>query len=184
MKLTKLNPWNWFKHEQENESKPVAVQHADHPLASFSQMQREMNELFDRAWRQVGFPDPGLQSASPGMSNVGMLKPKVDIASSDKEYLISVEVPGVDQEKLHLELADGALIIRGEKSQSKESKEHDMHRIERSYGSFQRYLSLPADADHENIEAKFDNGVLNVSMPRKAASLSDGQHNIEIKRAS
>ncbi|NND00040.1 MAG: Hsp20/alpha crystallin family protein [Gammaproteobacteria bacterium] len=183
MKLTKLNPWNWFKHEQENESKPVAVQRAVNPLASFSEMQRDMNALFDRAWRQVGFPGLDWPSALPTSGELGMLKPKVDIASSDKEYCISVEVPGVDEDQLHLEMADGALIVRGEKQQNREVKEHDMQLVERSYGSFERYLSLPADANSDNIDASFNNGVLNITLLRKAAEMRDGQK-IEIKRAS
>ncbi|NND83266.1 MAG: Hsp20/alpha crystallin family protein [Gammaproteobacteria bacterium] len=183
MKLDKLNPWNWFKHEEQESTKPVAVQRNDLPADPLSQLHRDMNGLFDRMWQQMALPGMAMGSGWPLNESMGMLKPSVDISSSEKEYTISVEVPGVEQEQLHLELSDNALIVRGEKQQSKEFKEKDMHRVERSYGSFQRTLSLPEDADRDEIDAQFKNGVLNITVPRKQAALSDGRH-IDIRRAS
>ncbi len=61
------------------------------------------------------------------------------------------------------------MTIRGEKKQEKEEKDKNYYRMERSYGSFQRVLSLPEDADQEGVAATFKNDVLTVTMPRKAA---------------
>jgi len=105
----------------------------------------------------------------------GIFKPTLDLGASDKEYTISVELPGVDENDVKLEVMDDTLTIRGEKRQEKEEKERNYYRIERSYGSFQRMLSLPEDADQENIKAVFKKGVLTVTLPRKALPKSEAR---------
>ena len=110
----------------------------------------------------------------------GMLKPTLDLSATDKEYAIAIEIPGVDEKDVKLELANDTLTIRGEKKQEKEEKNKNYYRMERSYGSFQRVLSLPDDVDQESIKAKFKNGVLKVTMNRKALPESDVKR-IEVK---
>jgi HSP20 family protein len=77
-----------------------------------------------------------------------------------------VEVPGVDEKDIELTIADGTLLIRGEKRYEKEDHDKQYHRVERSYGAFQRMLSLPTDADESKIAAKFKNGVLTVTIAK------------------
>ena len=85
---------------------------------------------------------------------------------------------------MKLELTpDGALIVRGEKKQEKEQKDKNFYRSERSYGSFQRTLSLPEDASRDNIDASFKNGVLTITCPRKAVAQTPTKR-IDIKRAA
>lgn len=102
------------------------------------------------------------------MKNV-MIAPKLDVHGDDKQYSVTVEVPGVDQEAIKISLHDDALIISGEKKceQKTDDTEHGCFHSERSYGSFQRVLGLPEDADRENISAAQKNGVLTVVIPRK-----------------
>jgi HSP20 family protein len=88
-----------------------------------------------------------------------MLRPVVDIAEKDRLYEITAEIPGVDEKDTHLDLdldldldlEGDTLIIRGEKQQSQEQKNDNYHRIERSYGSFQRVLTLPEDAKPDSL---------------------------------
>ena len=82
-----------------------------------------------------------------------MLRPVVDIAEKDRLYEITAEIPGVDEKDIHLDLdlEGDTLIIRGEKQQSQEQKNDNYHRIERSYGSFQRVLTLPEDAKPDSL---------------------------------
>nr|WP_281357791.1 Hsp20/alpha crystallin family protein [Desulfobacter latus] len=110
-----------------------------------------------------------------------LLKPRLDLSATDKEYTVSLEIPGVSEKDVNLELADDTLIIRGEKKQKKEEKKKNFYRLERSYGSFQRTLSLPEDADKDNIKADFKNGVLNITIPRKALPSGTKAKQIEIK---
>ena len=161
MELKKLlSPWNWFKKEEESRSSrvPVVSQAMDHPLG---RLHSEIDKLFENVFQ--GFP------ASPfsrGWGNdwEGVILPQVDIGEGKKEYTIKVEVPGVDEKDIELTLADGTLVIRGEKRSEKEDHEKHFHRVERSYGAFQRMLSLPNDADERKIKAKFKNGLLTVTI--------------------
>jgi HSP20 family protein len=104
----------------------------------------------------------------------------LDVGASDKEYTISVELPGVDEKEIQLELSNNTLKIKGEKKQQKEEKEKNYYRMERSYGSFQRVLSLPEDADQEKINATYKNGIMEIAIPRKASQKTETKK-IEIK---
>jgi HSP20 family protein len=172
MDLKKLAPWNWFKKEQEQEQSmanlPVRRQHLpgrqDHPIA---QLHHDIDRLFEGALRGFGFPSWGPVGDLFSRTETDWLKPTLDLAATDTEYTISLELPGVEVDDVKLELVHDTLKISGEKKQEREQKEKDFYRIERSYGSFQRILSLPEDADKENIKAAFKNGIMTVTVPRK-----------------
>lgn len=185
MDIKKLAPWNWFKNEEAAEAKNVPVKHAekDRYYSPLSSLHSEIDRIFDNAFRNFGSPSMNLSKHLMEKPDGILLKPNVDIAASDKEYTITVEVPGVDDENIKLELADGMLIVRGEKKQESEQKERDFYRVERSYGSFQRVLTLPEDTDEDNIGAKFKNGVLIITLPRKEVSTPKGKE-IEIKKVA
>ncbi len=187
MDMKKWVPWNWFKKEEENAGANLPVRRTRmqppteggyHPVAFLQQeIDRVFNDFFD------GWPSLGLGRAMlPGLAE-GMLKPTLDLSANDKEYTISVEIPGVDEKDVSLELSGDTLTIRGEKKQEKEEKERNFYRMERSYGAFQRVLSLPEDIGEEGIKAKFKKGVLTVTMPRKTVPAS-GAKRIEVKAAA
>lgn len=170
MDLKKLAPWNWFKKEEEQH--PVALPvhrsgatHHPDPVARFHQ---EIDRMFDSLFRGFGFPALGFGRDPGPLAQTEWLRPTLDIAASDGEYTISVELPGVDEKDVQLELLDDTLVIKGEKKHEKEEKEKNYYRMERSYGSFQRVLSLPEDAEQENIGATFKRGILKITVPRKA----------------
>jgi HSP20 family protein len=169
MDLKKLVPWNWFKKEEEQSATLPVQRHGQmrhySPIAQFHQ---EIDRMFDSFFREFGFPSLGFgrQSAPPAQSE--WLKPTLDIAANDKEYTISVELPGVDEKDVQLELSGDTLVIRGEKKQEKEEKGKNFYRMERSYGSFQRVLSLPEDAEQDGIVAAYKHGILTITMPRTA----------------
>lgn len=185
MDIKKLAPWNWFKDEETSEERNVPVARSAQPgFYPLGQLHQEIDRVFDNIFRSLGFPTPGFSDGKMfDMSKSGQLRPNVDIAASDSEYSIAVEVAGVDEKDVNLELVNNSLIIKGEKKQEKERNEKGYYRVERSYGTFQRVLSLPEDADQENISAKFNNGVLTITLPRKAVPKSQGKF-IEIKKAA
>ncbi len=183
--VKKWNPWNWFRNEQEQEGRSVTVRqqdsptgwlpslYGDHPLWN---LHREMDRMFDGVMQRFSALSP---------SNGLMLKPSVDIREGKKDYQITIEVPGVDEKDVKLELADGTLTVSGEKRHEKEQKDENYYCVERSYGSFRRVLSLPRDIDEDAIEAKFRNGVLTITVPRKQiAKTREDSKVIEIKRAA
>lgn len=93
---------------------------------------------------------------------------------------IEAELPGVDEKDVTVTFANGALIIRGEKKQSKEETKADYYLAERSYGAFERVLRLPEGVDDATIEAQFDNGVLKVKAAKKLVAMKS-ERKIEIK---
>jgi HSP20 family protein len=177
MDIKKLNPWNWFKHEEDGERRNVPVRRqSDRQLSAYTpllSLHQEIDRVFDHVFRHFGWPSFGAGAArSPLESN--LFRPSVDIDATDKEYRITVEVPGVDEKDLSLELGrDGTLTVKGEKKQEREENGRDFYRVERSYGSFQRVLALPEDANQAGISAHFKNGVLTVSIPRRAIALPE-----------
>ncbi len=187
MDIKKLAPWNWFKNEEEESGAAVPVKRANmqatpgggalsHPLVQF---QREMERLFENTFSGFGLSPFSSELSNP-LTTSGFLKPQVDIGASDNEYSITVEVPGVDEKDVKVEIVGNTMTIRGEKQHEKEEKDKNYYRVERSYGAFQRVLSLPEDANQDDVKATFKNGLLTIKMPRKALPKSDVKQ-IEIK---
>lgn len=171
----KLAPWNWFKKEQEEQtaSSALSVQRNDVPVPGGSvspilQLHREIDRLFDDAFRGFGFPTLTVPRSPADWP--GMLKPALDIQEDDKQYKIALELPGVEEKNIQINLDNDVLVVRGEKRQEQEKKEGGFHHIERSYGSFQRALNLPDDANHDSIKASFKNGVLTITMDKREVS--------------
>lgn len=96
--------------------------------------------------------------------------PAVDIVEKDKAYDITAELPGMDASNIEVKLANGALIIRGEKTEEKEEKKEDYHLSERRYGSFERRFQVPQGVAADKIDATFKKGVLTVTLPKTAAA--------------
>jgi len=184
MELKQLAPWNWFKKEQDEYSKRVPAL-GDNGRDTYPASLARVHDAFDRLFEDMlgdfarGFPT---RSGMIEPVNGGWMRPLVDISATDKAYTIAAELPGVDENKVHIDIYGDTLRIRGEKSQEKESKDKNYHCIERSYGSFQRQLSLPEDADSENIDAKFRKGVLTITVPRTGNATSSPRR-IEVNAA-
>ena len=96
----------------------------------------------------------------------GRLAPSVDIAEDDDRYVVTVELPGSKKEDITVEMKDHVLTIRGEKRNEREEKKEHSHWVERSYGSFSRSFTLPANAVAERVKAEFDAGVLTIEVPK------------------
>jgi len=92
--------------------------------------------------------------------------PLVDISEDDKEYVIKADLPEVKKDDVKISVHDGVLSISGERKYEKEEKGKKYHRVERSYGSFERSFTVPADAEEEKVSAQFKDGVLMVHLPK------------------
>jgi HSP20 family protein len=181
MYIQKINPWNWFDHEDDQTKNLPALRGARQFYSPLTQLHNDLDRMFDSVLH--GFDLPSVSMSRTRDQENAVLRPNIDVASTDKEYIITVEVPGVDEKDVKLELTgDGTLIIQGEKKHEQTHKDKNLHRVERSYGSFQRTLSLPEDASQENIQAAFKNGVLTVTVPRQAVTQTPTKR-IEIKKA-
>ena len=97
--------------------------------------------------------------------------PVVDMFESDKEITVTAELPGMDPGEVSISLDRNRLTIKGEKKFEQEEKKENFHRIERSYGTFCRVLTLPADVHEDQVRAAYKNGVLTIVMPKTEKAL-------------
>ena len=140
MELKKLAPWNWFKKEEEIEH-TIPVKHTEknsyYPERYYDptlSMHRDIDRMFDHFLRGFGMPPIGRPGLWPTLGDSGLLKPKIDLSSSEQEYLLTVEIPGVNEKDVAIDIKGNTITVKGEKRQEKEEKDKNFYRIERSYG--------------------------------------------------
>ena len=97
------------------------------------------------------------------------LLPRADIADTDKEYLISLELPGLDLADVDVKLTGNQLTVSGERKQKKEDKDKHFYRLETTYGAFERRFELPTTvrSDPESVQATFKNGILEIKVAKR-----------------
>jgi HSP20 family protein len=106
--------------------------------------------------------------------------PRIDISENEKSISIDAEIPGVPKENLKIILQDNILTIEGEKKKVSEENDKNYYREERSYGKFKRSFTLPVEVDSENVNAKFDSGILEIKLD-KVEPKKDEERVIELK---
>jgi len=139
-------------------------------------IQNEMNRMFDQFFAE-DFPFSTRLITRPGLD----FFPKLDISESESEYKVTAELPGMDEKDIQIRLEKDSLILSGEKKTESEEKEKTFHRIERSYGSFERVIPFDSQLDEDKVSAVFKNGVLTISLP-KAGDAIRKTRQIEIKK--
>ncbi|HKR88903.1 MAG TPA: Hsp20/alpha crystallin family protein [Phenylobacterium sp.] len=144
----------------------------------FMNFRREMDRLFDDFFAPA---EP--RSFGGGATAQSMVMPSIDVHETDQAYTISAELPGIDPKDVELDLRDNALTLRGEKRSEKKEEDGGRRYSERSFGRFERTIPLAAEVDADNIEARFENGLLKVMLPKNAKA-RDKTRRIEIKGGS
>lgn len=126
------------------------------PWADLKNLQEEINDLFnyDRLPTTAGLFERSVT-------------PAIDFLEAENEYIVTCELPGLDEKDVDVSIASNVLTIKGNKSTDKEEKKGKFYKKEMWTGSFQRTLSLPAMVDGEKVSAKLENGILNVTLPKK-----------------
>ena len=142
----------------------------------FTSLQKAVNTLFDDFFR--GWETPLM--AGRDITKPVMYAPDIDLSEDDKEIHITAELPGMEQKDIDVYVADDHLTIKGEKKAEHEEKRRNYYRRERSYGSFQRMVPLPADVDTSKVNALFKNGVLTINLT-KTAEAQKAAKKIEVK---
>jgi HSP20 family protein len=133
-------------------------------------MQREMNRMFGSFFR--GVDEPSLLD--------GTWMPAVDVVEENDEYIVKIELPGVNKDDVKITLESNILTIRGEKKAEKDSDEKNYHRTERSYGIFQRSFTLPESVKNDKIGAEYKDGILTITLP-KAEETKPKQIEVKVK---
>lgn len=144
-------------------SRPASIW--DMPFPAMASFRPDFDSLFDRFFRGAGVP-----AASDGNGWAGTIVPRLDVAETDASYQVAAELPGVDPAEVTVTVTDGRLVIKGEKKAEKEEKGKDWHRVERSYGSFQRAVDLPLAIAEDKVQAEFSKGVLKITLPKAPAA--------------
>ena len=128
------------------------------PFREFSTLQDRMNRLFRET--QGSSQDETLTSSS--------FAPAVDVYEDEHNVTLKIEVPGIDEKDIDVRIENNTLTVHGERKIEKEEKEENYRRVERQYGSFTRTFNLPPTVDAEKVQADYDKGVLNITLPKKA----------------
>lgn len=146
-----LIPWGRSRTPARNDDRSY-----DANVSPFFTLRREMDRLFDDAFRGVGLSAFG--------ANGALAWPHVEVVDRDKEVRVTAELPGLDEDDVEVRVEDNVLLLRGEKRT--EFDDEERHYSERSYGRFERQIALPAEVDDERASATFRNGVLTVTLPK------------------
>jgi HSP20 family protein len=136
----------------------VAIMRRENTPSLFG-LQR-LNRILDEAFAGLPFPEQG------GNILTASWVPATDVSEDANTIQITMELAGVNPEDVRISLEGNVLTIRGEKRQEDEENSERVHRIERIYGMFERTFVLPNTADPDRIEARYENGVLTVSIPK------------------
>ena len=128
------------------------------PFRDVLTLQNRLNSLFQ---------DYGRSSGENDLVSTAAFVPPVDIYEDEHKIVLKLEVPGLKQEDLDIQLENNTLAIKGERKFEKEEKEENFHRIERRYGSFFRSFSVPTTVNPEAVKASYDAGVLRVELEKR-----------------
>jgi len=127
------------------------------PVRELNTIQSEMNRLFNSFF----------ESSSPANgTSLRRWIPAMDLVETDDDFVLRADLPGLTEDDVNIELEDNVLTLSGERKSEREEKNEGYYRVERASGSFQRSLTLPEGVDPEGIRASFENGVLEVRVPK------------------
>lgn len=150
------------------------------PFRGLSRLQRDIDSLFGDFF--TSFPSMRM----PGEGMLGF-SPPCDVQESETNYAVSFDLPGVPKSDLKIELRDHQLLVSGERKAETKKEEGRVLSAERYYGAFQRVFTLPANVDASRIQANYQDGVLQILIPKaeaaKATMIKIGEGKIEKKAA-
>jgi HSP20 family protein len=128
-------------------------------IQELEEMERRFDDVFGRpllpaVWRRIPTMEMGWA-------------PVIDVFEKEDKFMVKAELPGMKEEDIDVSVVGNTLTIRGERTAESEVKEDDYYCCERSYGSFSRSIAVPSNVDAQKIEANYEDGVLEVSLPKK-----------------
>jgi len=126
------------------------------PVGELSSLQDDMNRLFN-----TFFDTP-----TAGNGTVRRWIPAMDLVEAEDHFVLKADLPGLAEDDVHIDVEGDVLTVSGERKAEHEDKQEGYVRVERSYGSFRRSLTLPEGVDADAVTASFDRGVLEISIPK------------------
>ncbi len=137
------------------------------PRDPFVSFQAEMNQLISDFFRH-----------SDGGDLRSVITPSFDLSETDDAYQIQMDLPGVDPNDIEIEVQDNTVLICGERKCENEQEGKSFHRAERQWGRFCRSAQLPSYVDRDKVDAECRNGILTVTLPKSAESMT---HRVPVK---
>ncbi|MCS6960907.1 MAG: Hsp20/alpha crystallin family protein [Deltaproteobacteria bacterium] len=173
-RLRSLLPWSWTEREQAGSARPVSLLSRSFPASALSWFEDQLNEM-NRLMRNF-FETDEIREFN--------WRPCCQVQENDNEYTIRVDLPGVNEKDLKVELRDDNILhISAERRVEQEtSPSSSIHFSEIAYGAYTRTFTLPNDADAKNINAELKNGVLTISIPKSKSQVA--ARTIEVRKAS
>ena len=130
------------------------------PVRELTTLQNEMNRLFS------SFFDTPAGGGNGSTQGLRRWVPAMDLVETDDHFVLKADLPGLGPDDVNIEVADNVLTISGERKVEHETEREGFYRVERASGSFRRSLTLPEGVNLEDIAANFDNGVLEIRIPK------------------
>ena len=128
------------------------------PLTSMQGLRSELDRLMSSPF--MGFEEGDEERLS------AVWAPRTDVSETDNEFIVRMDIPGIEKKNLRIEVEDNRLSVSGERSEETTEETESMIRVERSYGNFYRSIALPKVAQKEKAKAEFKNGVLTIHVPK------------------
>lgn len=143
------------------------------PFGGLEEMERRFEDILGRpflpaVWRRIPTVEMGYA-------------PAIEVFEKEDKFVVKAELPGMKEEDIDVSVVGDTLTVRGEKRSESEVKEEDYYCCERAYGSFSRSVALPSTVDAKGIEASYEDGVLEVSLP-KAAEVKPKKISVSAKK--
>lgn len=168
MSVTQLIPWN--------RNRSTTVPSGTGSRDPFFSLQREVNRLFDDMWSSFDMP----LARSGGLMQAGW--PHIELQDRGEQFVLAVEVPGMDEKDIEVQFVDQCLILSGERKEERSDEQPEQHYSERYYGRFERRIPLSAEIQPDKAKAVLRNGVLTVSLPK--VQVEKKGKRIEISKAA
>lgn len=141
----------------------------------FALLKRDFNQLLDDL-------SPGREMSAFFNDQIDFIRPDMDVSETENEVIVHLDLPGIDEKNVSVELNNNVLSIRGEKKLDRKQEGQDFHIIERQSGSFTRSIQLPFEIDQDCVSANFSRGVLTITMPKSEKAQKSVRH-IEIHKS-
>ncbi|HST78378.1 MAG TPA: Hsp20/alpha crystallin family protein [Verrucomicrobiae bacterium] len=133
------------------------------PFNELTSLQDRFNQLLNQPFGLFRGFNPGNEQSLTAAN----FMPAVNVFEDEHTIKIEAELPGIDEKDIDISLENNVLTISGERKLENEDKKENFHRIERSYGRFTRSFTLPPTVETENVNAEFNNGLLNITLKKK-----------------
>lgn len=129
------------------------------PFREIQMLQNQLNNMFEPFGSRFGFANEDFGHSA--------WVPPVDLEETNEKLILRAEVPGMRADDINVSFENGVLTLQGERRFENQTGERNFHRVERSYGTFTRSFTLPSSIDVEKVTARYDNGVLELEMPKR-----------------